>query len=58
MDEPICVSEKFWYRKMLGIRERGSTIFRRNYFVGHYRTVSWKNPSVFQKLSGIESNLG
>ena len=23
VEEPFCVSENFWYRKMLGIRERG-----------------------------------
>ena len=34
VDEPFCVSENFWYRKMLGIRKRaGITIFCQNCFV-------------------------
>ena len=33
MYSPFCVSENFWYRKMLGIREgAGITIFRQNCF--------------------------
>ena len=33
VEEPFCVSKKFWYRKMLGIREgAGITIFCRNCF--------------------------
>ena len=31
VEEPFCVSENLWYRKMLGIREgAGITIFRQN----------------------------
>ena len=34
VEEPFCVSENFWYRKMLGIREGASiTIFCQNCFV-------------------------
>ena len=34
VEEPFCVSENFWYRKMLGIREgAGITIFCQNSFV-------------------------
>ena len=33
-EEPFCVSENFWYRKMLGIREgAGITIFLQNCFI-------------------------
>ena len=52
-----CVSEKFWYRKMLGIREgAGITIFCQNCFVSQYRNISFveRNSSMFQKVSGIE----
>ena len=39
--EPFCVSENFWYRKMLGIREgAGITIFCQNCFVSQYRKTS------------------
>ena len=32
-EEPFCVSESFWYRKLLGIKEgAGITIFRQNCF--------------------------
>ena len=41
VQEPLCVSENFWYRKMLGIREgAGFTIFRQNCFVSQYRIIS------------------
>ena len=50
----FCVSEKFWYRKMLGIREgAGITIFCQNRFVSQYRKISLGNTSVFQKVSCI-----
>ena len=40
VEEPFCVSENFWYRKMLGIREgAGITIFRQNGFVLQYRII-------------------
>ena len=40
-EEPFCVWENFWYRKMLGIREgAGITIFRQNCFVSQYRIIS------------------
>ena len=36
-----CVSESFWYRKMLRIRERGGiTTFHRNSVVSQYRKTS------------------
>ena len=36
-----CVSESFWYRKMLRIRERGGiTTFHRNFVVSQYRKTS------------------
>ena len=38
VEEPFCVSENFWYRKMLGIREgAGITIFCKKCFVSQYR---------------------
>ena len=38
VEEPFCVSENLWFRKMLGIREgAGITIFRQNCFVSQYR---------------------
>ena len=38
VEEPFCVSENVWYRKMLGIREgAGITIFCQNCFVSRYR---------------------
>ena len=41
VEEPFCVSEKFWYRKMLRIREgAGITIFCQNCFVSQYRKTS------------------
>ena len=49
-----CVSESFWYRKMLRIRERGGiTTFHRNFVVSQYRKTS-QGKLVFQKISGIE----
>ena len=49
-----CVSESFWYRKMLRIRERGAiTTFHRNFVVSQYRKTS-QGKLVFQKISGIE----
>ena len=49
-----CVSESFWYRKMLRIRERGGiTTFHRNFVVSQYRKSS-SGKLVFQKASGIE----
>ena len=55
VEEPFCVSEKFWFRKMLGIREgTGITIFRQNCFASQYRIISYRNPSVFHKVSGFE----
>ena len=39
--KPFCVSENFWYRKTLGIREgAGITIFCQNCFVSQYRKTS------------------
>ena len=56
VEEPFCASENLWYRKILGNREgAGITIFRHNCFVSQYRKTSWGNPSVFQKISGIEN---
>ena len=41
VEEPFCVSENLWYRKMLGLREgAGITIFHRNCFVSQYRKTS------------------
>ena len=43
VEEPFCVSENLWYRKMLGTREGvGITIFRQNCFVSRkkYRKTS------------------
>ena len=48
------VSESFWFRKMLRIRERGGiTNFHRNFVVSQYRKSS-SGKLVFQKASGIE----
>ena len=41
VEEPFCVSENFWYRKMLGIREgAGITIFCQKCFVSQHRKTS------------------
>ena len=51
-----CVSENFWYRKMLRIREReggGITTFCRTFVVSQYRKSS-SGKLVFQKGSVIE----
>ena len=41
VEEPFCVSENFWYRKMLGISEwAGITIFCQNCFVSQYGKTS------------------
>ena len=41
VEEPFCVSENFWYRKIVGISEgAGITIFRQNCFVSQYRIIS------------------
>ena len=57
LEEPICVSQKFLYRKILGIKGGGErvsvTIFRQNVFVSQYQIISQRKPSVFQKVSGI-----
>ena len=38
VEGPFCVSENFWYRKMLGIGEgTGIKIFCQNCFVSQYR---------------------
>ena len=53
VEEPICVSEIFWYRKILGKREgAGITIFCQNCFVSQYRIISLRNLSVlcFRKI--------
>ena len=54
-----CVSENFWYRKMLRIRERegGITTFCRTFVVSEYRKSS-SGKLVFQKVSGIEKCYG
>ena len=51
--EPFSVSiisdiEKFY------AQERYITIFCRNFFVSKYRKISSRNPSVLQKIPGIE----
>ena len=39
--EPFLVSENFWHRKMLRIRERrGIVIFRQKFAVSQYRKIS------------------
>ena len=41
VEDPFCVRQKFWYRKMLGIRGGASiTILRQNCFVERYLTIS------------------
>ena len=55
-----CVSENFWYRKMLRIRERegaGITTFCRKIVVSQYRKTS-SGKLVFQKGSGIAKFYG
>ena len=38
VEEPVCVSENFWYRKSLWIRGRGKyQDFPRKFFVSHCR---------------------
>ena len=58
--EPFCVSENFWYRKILWIRrgEGGSvTFFHRKFVVSQYRKTSSGNPCLFDKILGIEKNF-
>ena len=50
VEEPFCVSEKFWYRKILFIERRGGsiTIFSRKFVVSQYWKTSYGNPLVFR----------
>ena len=55
--EPFCVSENFWYRKILGIREgAGITIFRQNCFclTVPNRFAEETFCAVFQEISDSE----
>ena len=50
-----CVSENFWYRKWLGIREGAVvTIFCEICFVSQYRKTSYGKHSVLNKISIVE----
>ena len=51
--EPFCVSENLGFRKTLCIIG-GITIFHQKFLVSQYRKTSWRNPFVFQKISGME----
>ena len=51
VEEPFCVSENFWIRKMLGIREEaGITIFRQKCFVLQYRIIRRGTLLCFRKI--------
>ena len=54
--EPFCVSENFWCgKKVMDERGgRGSTFFRRKFFVSQCRKTSWENLSVFPKNWGFK----
>ena len=52
LEVAFCVSENFWYPKMLGIGDgAGITIFRQNCFVSQYRIISLRKLFVSQKGS-------
>ena len=46
--------QKIPSKEKLMDNEGGFTFFRRNFFASHRRKISWVNPSVFQKCSGIK----
>ena len=60
--EPFCVSQNFWYRKLLwiggwggGEKEGGSIkFFCQSFFVSQCRIFSWSNLSILYNFSGIE----
>ena len=53
LKETFCVSVNFWYRNVFCIG-RAYHDFLSRFFGSHYRNISWKNPSVFQKISATE----
>ena len=41
LEEPFCVSEKLWYRGMLGIKDKaGVMFFSQTSLVSQYRIIS------------------
>ena len=57
VEEPFCVSENCWYRKILGIRERergGISRFSVDFFCLTVPKSFVREPLFFQKVSGIE----
>ena len=52
VEEPFCLSENFWFRKILWMRGGGGggggsvTIFRRKFVVSQCQKISLRNPSV------------
>ena len=59
LGEHDCVSENFWFHKILCIR-RCITIFRQKFYVSHHRKLSWKKPLVvceYLSMLGINYTL-
>ena len=52
--DPFYVSKTFWHQKFSCIGGGGALRFFRKFFVSECRKDSWGNPSMFQKMSGIE----
>ena len=52
-ERTLLCFRKFLVSKNLCVRGRCHDFLSR-FFVSHYRKISWKNPSVLQKISGIE----
>ena len=53
----LCFKSFLVWKKSLWIRDGGFhvfTFFRRNLFVSQYEKISWGNPWLFQKTSGID----
>ena len=54
VEEPFCVSENFWYRKMLGMRDERESRFSVDYFLSHSAENFVKEPFSNLLISGIE----
>ena len=52
--EPFCFPEIFWYWKKFMDKKGHITIFGRNFYVSQCRKLSLGNPTVFEKIWGIE----
>ena len=54
--EPFCFPENFWFRKVLWMKRRGITFFRRKILVSQCRKISWASLQCFRKF-GVSKNF-